>query len=570
MSDDFLPDVVSSRLYHLLQEIYAGSGLAVEEILRKFIRVITHYRDERPERLRALDATTARDWFKSPDNIVYVLYPDLFNPQAPNGSKLRAMREDIPYLRDLGINLIHILPIFKSSGDCGFAVDDYKALSDAVGSIDDLKALIDTLHASGMRVILDFVLNHVSNSHLWAKAAVDGLDPQHERYRDFFIWDKSGDCWEGVRDVFPDFSPGHWDYVPELQEWVWATFYKRYPKKKKAQIDFAQWDLNYRNPEVLLEMLDCLLNSANWGVDVFRLDAIPHLWKERGTDCRSLPKVHTIIKLLALCLQFVAPRSVLLAEANDTPARLARYFAEGDGVHLAYHFPLMTALWNAVITGEGECIRKVLSRRDEDSHGHWLIFSESHDELSLSKAGDMANEVYTYCCQSGCLSFGGAGRGVCGTTFSMLRGDFRKIQLLWQLKLSLGWTPMFYMGEELGLRNDMGYLDDPARCKDSRFCKRVPMSAKERRNQDGSVESFLFNRLAELLRWRKAHPCLASAPDFFDTGSTSVLGFSKKRAEDERLLILANCSDIRRIAKVAGFEDQMLEPFEFKSIKTKS
>lgn len=561
----WVPGFATDEVFSLLDDLYVGSAVPVAALRERFSDLLSTYRRKRPQELMELDAFTPHGWFRSPDTIAYMLYADLFSPEAPPGEKLRALRSSIGYFTDLGVNLIHLLPIFRSSGDGGFAIDDYGAPDGKLGTLDDLKELISDLHAKGIRIALDFVLNHVSSEHPWARAARDPSDSRHPEHRNFFIWDDSGERWEGVREVFPDFAPGHWDYVPETGRWVWATFYKRYGGPGIPLGHCAQWDLNYRNPEVLFAMLECLLTIANWGVDLFRLDAIPHLWKEKGTRCRSLPEVYKVVKLLSLALEHVAPNAALLVEANETPDRLSSYFMDG-GVQLAYHFPLMPALWNGVMNGDVRPIQKALWNSHAFNHEcHWLVFTESHDELSLSHAGESAGAIFEYSCRSGCTPFGGAKRGVSGTTFSLLRGDVRRILLLWQIKLSIGWTPLFYMGEELGQENDDSYKFDAEVCMDSRFCKRVPMLFKDERHRPGSVQSYLYYALSGMIKWRKQHPCLSAPPVFMETGSESVLAFSKHDG-CEGFIILANCDDRPCNIVVDQVGELKLMPYEFRAI----
>ena len=568
MSDAHGPDSARETLRPHLADLYAPTGADVDELSDRFARLIADHRGRRARALEEVDGATPPDWYRSPEAVAYVLYADLFSPEAPAGAKLDALREQLGYFADLGVTVLHVLPILKSSGDGGFAVDDYERVDPRFGSNDALRRLIGEAHGRGIRIALDFVLNHVSDRHPWAVAAATG-DP---RYQPYFTWSDSGGPWPGVPDVFPEFAPGHWDYVPRIGRWVWATFYKRRPVgAERDRSDFAQWDLNYKNPGVLFGMLNYLLTLANWGVDLFRLDAIPFLWKERGTSCTSLPQVHTILRVLRFALQGVAPKAVLLAEANQDLGRLVDYFGAGDEVQIAYHFPLMPALWRAVTTGQAAAIREALTRvpRAVD-RAHWWVFSEVHDELTLEIVDEAtATEMAGYFLARGAVPFRQSSdreypRGVSGTTFSLLGGDVRRVLLLWQLKLSLGWTPLFSMGEELGVENDPGYRLDPRRREDSRWVKRVALSEalKRRREEAGTMEAYLYQNLKRWIAWRKGHPCLARPPDFFATGCPSVLGFSKQD-QAEGVAVLANCSDAQQTVEIPGLGRRTLRPLEF-------
>ncbi len=289
----------------LLAELYGDNGASINVLCDRILGLIDEQRSARSPELREFDQHTAPEWYASSESIAYVLYVDLFCPEAAPGHILEAFQGQLDYFTELGVNLLHILPIMRSSGDAGFAVDDFEQVDPRFGTTETLQQVIRTCHQRGLRIVLDFVLNHVSTNHPWAVAA-QKKDPY---YSDFFIWNSSGEPWPDVPDIFPDFAPGHWDYVEEVGQWVWATFYKRRPLgSDKAQSEFGQWDLNYQNPEVLVSMLRHLLHVTNWGVDVLRLDAVPFIWKEYGTPCVSLPQVHIILKLIRIILQAVAPR----------------------------------------------------------------------------------------------------------------------------------------------------------------------------------------------------------------------------------------------------------------------
>ncbi|MEK8018576.1 MAG: alpha-amylase family glycosyl hydrolase [Candidatus Parabeggiatoa sp.] len=560
---------LQDQIRPLLAKLYPDSDKRIEELSHHFVRLLDGHRAKRSEALKAFDKDTSADWFKSSETIAYILYADLFSPESPQGQKVEALRKQIHYFNDLGINLIHILPLLKSSGDAGFAVDDYETVDDRLGTNEAFQALISECHQQGIHIALDFVLNHVSDKQAWAVAAKHN-DPH---YHPFFLWSDSGEPWEKVPDIFPDFAPGHWDYVEPLDQWVWSTFYKRRPLGYTTdQFDFAQWDLNYQNPDVLFGMINNLLTLANWGIDVFRLDAVPFLWKQAGTSCISLPQAHTLLKIFRLGLHSVAPKAVFLAEANEQFEKLLEYFGQGDQVQIAYHFTLMPYLWQAVTTGRVKDIQTVLTNTPQIDHTHWWILSECHDELSLEMLEKpIANTLTESFLNNGCQPFRqikgeSFPRGISGTTFSLLQGDLRKIRLLWQLKLSLGWTPLFYMGEELGVENDLSYQQDPIRCQDSRFVKRVPLTEdrKNRRHQKGSKEYQWYHTLKDLISWRKQHPCLVKKPDFFETGNSAVLGFTKQDTQ-ERMIILANCSDLSQTVNVPTLGTRTLEAFEFLS-----
>jgi amylosucrase len=555
-----------AKLQSLLNSLYPDE----QNLAPRFREIVEKRRADRPAELVARDQKLPRDWYYSHIHAAYVLYADLFCADLPKGNKLIGLTDRLTYFKTLGIDLLHLLPLLDSTGDAGFAVRDFNVVNSDIGTLEDLQQLIRRCHKQRIFVALDFVLNHVADTHIWAQQA---LSDRH--YRDYFVWDATGtgEPWPGVPDIFPEFAPGHWDFVPNNGpdaedasaegQWVWSTFYSRRPRGREADwpvSNFAQWDLNYANPEVLLEMLDQLLAMANWGVDVFRLDAVPFLWKKPGTSCTSRPEGHIIVKVLRWGLDQVAPCTTLLAEACQPLDQIFDFFGEGNEVQSAYHFELMGAFWKAMagfgVANIQEVIQRtaaqVSQRNLQASPPHWWVFSECHDEVSLEMLSDSdAEQLFHYYIESGGIPFrfrpeDTFGRGISGTTYTLLRGDLRRILLLWKLQSTLGSTPLFYMGAELGLPNDLSYQADKDRASDSRFVKRIPLGAgwTDRFAVPVSTEDedHLYQQLARWLHWRREHPCLAQSPEFFTTGSSEVLGFMQGQGT-EQLLLVANCSD---------------------------
>jgi len=395
----------------------------------------------------------------------------------------------------------------------------------------DFEIFTSKAHKKGIKVTLDLVLNHTSDSHKWAKKLKKG----DKKYRDFYIIDetKTGKAWPKLRDVFPEFAPGHWDYLPEIDEYVWATFYSKYPEKGRKYNDFAQWDLNYGNFDVLIEMIENILFLANKGVDVFRFDAVPHMWKVKGTDCYSLAEVYDIVNIFYYVLHKVAPRSEILVEACVPTKELLKYFEKGQSTHLAYNFILASSLWDSLMRKDVGLLKKavrlflILPKKCT-----FLNFDVNHDEINfshirnLSSKGDAEKNLedmfkyYTkdgkgvpFRFRKGVDKYGSA---VSGTKWSLLGGDFedssedlviRKIMLLNAFKLTVSGVPMFYQGEELGLSNDFSYLQDENKKGDSRFIKRIKITDNIRNkiNKRGTKQYKIYNQLKKLISIRKKH-----------------------------------------------------------------
>ena len=253
------------------------------------------------------------------------------------------MRERLPYLRELGVSYLHLMPLLQarpSPNDGGYAVVDYGAVEPALGTMDDLRALAADLRGQDMALCVDVVLNHTAREHPWARAALAGDLAKLAYYRTFD--DRSEpDAYEATMpDVFPDTAPGSFTWVPELGRWVWTTF------------NDYQWDLDYTNPEVFVEMARAMLGLAAAGVDVLRLDAVPFLWKRMGTNGQNQPEVHELLAAFRAVLRIAAPAVAFKAEAIVSPRELVAYLGvgrhEGQECDLAYHNALMVLLWSSL------------------------------------------------------------------------------------------------------------------------------------------------------------------------------------------------------------------------------
>lgn len=553
------------KIKSLLSDLY-GKEHKVEDLYQRFNDLCSRYRSSRPEELKELETQTPKDWYKSSNNVGYILYPDLFAPEAPVGQKLNEVKDRLPYMEDLGITLIHILPILKSSGDAGFAVDNYKEIDSKFGTMEDFEELTDESHKRGIHIALDIILNHTSDNHPWAVAAKNG----DKYYQDFYIFDDKGETWPGVPEIFHEFAPGHWDFVPELNKWVWSTFYKRHPLGvKEEKFPFAQWDLNYKNPDVLFGMMDNLFFLANQGVDAFRLDAVPFLWKEKGTSCTGLPQNHEILKLLHFGLEKVSPNSIFLAEAYELPKDLVEYFGNGDEAQTAYNITMMIALWKTAATADTTTLKDIATKMPKiPQSSEWMLFTECHDSVGIDKIDEETNIVlYKYFTKNSGLPFQliegkEYSLSVAGTTWTLLGENMDLVTLLDAVKLTIGGIPLFYMGEELGVENDYNYKNDPLKKDDNRFVKRIAITdeMKERRNIPGTKENKLFSRIKELITLRKSHPTSNLPPKFFETGNKAVLGYLK---EEEDTLYLANFSNKEENATLPNKTKINLKPYQF-------
>lgn len=531
--------------------------------VKKIVYLIQQTQLRRPQWLRQWDNQLSPNWYIQSDHIIYSLYADLFSPEAKPGEYLAALTAKLDYFVELGVSTIHVLPIFKASGDNGFAVDDYQEVDPRFGSRRDLSNFIKQAHRRKLKIAFDFVLNHTSDNHSWAQQAKQG----NAYYRDYYITDSThtGKPWPKVLDVFYEFAPGHWDYVPELNDYVWATFYlRRTTPGEPARYPFAQWDLNYRNPEVLLAMLEQLLLLANRGIDLFRLDAASFIWKERGTNCLDLPEGHRIIQLFRYALQQVAPKTVILGELEGTGSALARYVRHSNEMQLYYQFALEEALWHAVMTTTTTKLKQIIQQLPVlDAQHRMVVVDECHDQLSLGhlSSTQLVQSMLRYYTrrrrglpQMFKVSARRWSYGVCGTRRSMVDGNIKKIQLLDRVKFTLGGVPLIYMGQELGVKNDYSFQRDQVKMQDHRFVKRVAItpSLVQQRTKLSSQAQQIFSNIQQLVQLRQQHPVLATNHiTLLRLSNPHILGYYKQ-AGRARLTVVHNFSNRWQTVMISG------------------
>jgi amylosucrase len=440
--------------------------------------------------------------------------------------------------------------------DGGYAVVDYRRVEPALGTIQDLRQLAHELHAHGMALCIDVVLNHTAREHAWAR---DKL----AYYRTYPDRTEPDEYERTLPEVFPDIAPGSFTHVPELDRWVWTTF------------NDYQWDLDYTNPEVFREMAEVILNLANAGVDVLRLDAVPFLWKRKGTDCQNQPEVHQLLQALRAVARIATPALGFKAEAIVSPSDLVTYLGtgrhEGKECDLAYNNVLMALLWSSLASGRVALMTHVLAAMPAVPPGAgWVTYVRCHDDIGwaigpedAAAVGEDAHLHRRFLSDFYAGDFPGSfARGArfqqdqdsgeartSGMTASLAgleAGDelaVHRILLLYAVAFAHGGLPLIYMGDELGLLNDRDWAADPLHRDDNRWMHRPPMdwAAAERRHEPGSTEHELWEGLRRLIAARRAtratHAQGAGRPLW--TGNDHVYGLLRTFA-GERLLVLAN------------------------------
>ena len=343
--------LIGATLIERLSTIYAGSSCFVEWMLA-LCEDLGRLGAERQAALVKLDQLRAAqpDWFLRQHMVGYSAYVDRF------GGTLAGVGNRIDHLRALGVDYLHLLPFLQArqgESDGGFAVSSFDHVEPVLGTMDDLETLASQLHDAGISLCADLVLNHVADDHAWAREAAAG-DPVMRQFFHVFPDRHLPDAYEEtVGEVFPQAAPGNFTHVPAMDGWVWTTFYP------------FQWDLNYAHPPVFSAMARALLQLANRGVNVFRLDSAPFLWKRLGTSCVNEPEVHQLLAALRACTELVAPGVLLKAEAIVPTEQVSAYFGRnelrGKECQLAYHSGLMASAWAALAEGHAGLPRQLLA-----------------------------------------------------------------------------------------------------------------------------------------------------------------------------------------------------------------
>ncbi len=371
-------------------------------------------------------------WWKNAK--LYELYVDAF------ARTFTGLAEHLPYFDQLGVNCLHILPHFPSPMiDDGYDVADYRGVRSELGTIDDCTHFIEKARRRGIRVIIDFVLNHTSDQHPWFLEARRSRDNPK---RNFYLWSASGTDLTGAVNAFPDFKSQNWIPDPTSGDYYFATFYPQQP------------DLNWDNPQVFEEMLANMEFWATRGIDGFRLDAVPHLIKREGTISKGLPETHQLLKRIRGRLEARYPDVILLAEAAQDVESSKEYFGEGDECHMVYNFSLMSHLWLALCDGSQSSLNATLARSSGIPEScQWATFLRSHDQIILDTLGaeerhrviDFLDPKHEY--------FFSKGEATCMRIASALHGNKERILEAIELLYSVPGSPIMYYGDEIGMQN---------------------------------------------------------------------------------------------------------------------
>ena len=507
-----------------------------DEKLDDLIDIMKKYHKERNRELKELDKKRERDplWYKRGDMLGLTMYTDLF------AGSLKNLKDKVDYLDRLSLKYLHLMPLLKmpeKDNDGGYAVEDFFSIDPRFGTNEDLAELTAQLRKHGISLCLDFVMNHTASTHEWAKKAESGDKHYQDYYMCFSDRTYPDEYEKTTPEVFPSTAPGNFIWNEKMQKWVLSSFYP------------FQWDLNYRNPEVLNEMLSSALYLANLGVEVFRLDAVPYIWKKLGTTSRNLPEVHLIVRLMRIVLEIVCPSVILKGEVVMAPKELKAYFGnpEAPECHLLYNVSLMVNFWSSLASQDV----RLLEHMAEDilsmeEHCSFVNYIRCHDDIGWGLDEDyerkigidpLKHKIFLYRFFEG--SFPGSyslgqlynydrvslDARSCGTTASlcgiengrnhfddtMIEMGVKRDLLMHAALYSFRGFPMLSSGDEIGQLNDWSYMNNPSLALDSRNIHRSHFNwDNEKKAQEGKgYEGEIMKGILTLDRVRKTEPCFA-------------------------------------------------------------
>jgi amylosucrase len=559
-------------IYSLFHRLYGERDDFKQQALH-LVETMAHQYINRPAGLKAVDIAREQDhnWFLSQEWVGMALYCNGF------ADNLKDLKSKIPYFQELGVNMVHVMPIMdcpEGRSDGGYAVRDFRKVDPRIGDLKELRSLACELRSWDILLTLDVVLNHTSEEHEWAKKAAQG-DTEYQDYYYTFDDREIPDKFEqSMPEIFPETAPGNFTWNDEMGRWVMTVFH-----------DY-QWDLNYSNPQVLIEMVDIILFWANQGADIIRLDAVAFLWKKIGSTCQGEREAHLILQLLKDCCQVTAPGALFIAEAIVTPVEVIKYFGE-DAINakeceIAYNATFMALLWDAVATKNAKLLnRGIKSLPDKLERATWLNYVRCHDDIGLGfddgdirKAGyepfshrrflvDYFTGVYDDSSargqpfgqnsKTGDARISGALASLVGLETALEQGDpektdlaIRQILLLHSMILSFGGIPLLYYGDEIGTLNDCSYVYDENKVGDSRWMHRPKIDWEKAalRNKIGTPEQSIFSALKKMIAVRKEIPAFAdfNNRELIDAGNSHLFVFSRvnhQKASDH-VLVVAN------------------------------
>ncbi len=570
------------ELRWLYMELYDNDSMFAElcDRMRQFYL-------ERSKDLKTSDQKRESDpgWYKRNDMLGMMFYIDNF------AGDMKGVESKLDYIEECNVNYIHLMPFLdtpKGRSDGGYAVSDFRRVQKRLGSMEDLDSLTAACHKKGINVCMDFVMNHTSEDHEWAKKARQGDGEYMSRYFFFNNVEEPAMYEKTVPQVFPTTAPGNFTWLPDIGHYVMTTFYP------------YQWDLNYKNPRVFNEMMYNFLYLANRGIDIIRIDAVPYIWKELNTPCRNLLQVHTIVRMMRMISEIVCPGVLLLGEVVMEPEKVTPYFGsvEKPECHMLYNVTTMATTWHTVATRDVRLLKKQLDivnalpkdyvflnyLRCHDDIGWGLDYAtlkmEGIEERAHKKYlndyfqgydGDSRSrgELYNADPVTGDARFCGTTASMCGVEKAGFEGDAAAMDRAVNLDLMLhaymfmrSGIPVLYSGDEIGQVNDYTYKEDPDKAADSRYLHRGAMNWKLAENirDTDTVEGKIFQGLKQLEQIRKTEKVFMSSADTWtiETQDPSVLCIGRYY-DGDKLIGLFNFSEYDKTAWIDEADGDYVE-----------
>jgi amylosucrase len=577
LSNDF---VLLNRINHHVEDLYAlfhqiySHHSNHEKIFVEILDSIISAHIDREKDLKKKDyikSSATFPWYLSNEITGMSLYVDRF------AKNISGLAKKLPYLENLGVNLLHLMPLFESpenESDGGYAVSNFKKVDARFGTMDELKNLRKKMAKKDMYLMMDIVLNHTSNQHEWAMKAKSGDKAYQDCYY-FFDNREIPDSFDyTMPEIFPESAPGNFTYIQDVDKWVMTVFH-----------DY-QWDLNFFNPVVFKEMLQNVFFYANLGVDILRIDAPAFIWKQQGTSCQNLPQAHILLRLIKCCVQIASPGMAILGEAIVSPKEIMKYFGTGDYTakecDFAYNATHMALQWDMLATGDTKIMLHAQEEILKKPMGtSWITYTRCHDDIGLGyddeiiyKSGYDAfqhrkflKEYYSgqhpYSTSRGALfssnpktgdaRISGSLASLCGLEYAINENNdveialsINKIMLMQAHSFFLGGVPMLFYGDEAGYLNDYHYLQDPSKNYDNRWMHRpiVDWIKNSLIDQLGTIEHRVFYGTKKLIAIRKN---LTPISDFknlqwLNTQNDKIAGYLRTH-QDKKIFCLFNFSN---------------------------
>jgi amylosucrase len=561
---------------HSLFETLYGDREDFHKQAQCLVETMAQHYIKRPEHLRQIDLDREKDfnWFLHQKWVGMALYCNGF------AGTLRGLQDRLGYFQELGVNLVHVMPILRcpeGSSDGGYAVSDFREIDPHIGTLEELTELAAEMRRRDILLVLDVVVNHTSDQHYWAEQARAG-DPVYQDYYYTFETREIPDQYEqGMPEIFPETSPGNFTWDEQMERWVMTVF------------NDYQWDLNYSNPAVFIEMLNIILFWANQGADILRLDAVAFLWKKIGRVCQNEREAHLILQLLKDCCQVTAPGVLFIAEAIVAPLEVIKYFGEDAVIakecEIAYNATFMALMWDAVATKNARLLNQGIKNLPVKlERATWLNYIRCHDDIGLGfddrdivacgydpvphrkflidyftgqfDESHARGLPFGQNSKTGDARISGSLASLVGLQHALETGDeqaiddsIKLILLLHNLILSFGGLPLLYYGDALGALNDDSYLGDPYKKGDNRWVHRPAIDWQKAalRSVPGTLEYKIFNPLKKMIAVRKELQVFAdfNNRELYDLDNPHLFVFERysRTSSAERVLVVANFSN---------------------------